>query len=189
MAVAAPGKIATSAPVRAFDYFLRTWRYTAPLQTEGFDGVLEPLKPLSDKLLIMQNVDQVRCDESGINAHFDGASGAFTAEPPSGEAKAGGPSIDQVIRKAHYPKGLPSRAWFRPWSVEPSSAEVESAVTFTVTIKDGTVAGIMGTPTDLFERVFRSSFNRRRHRRSATQRLKRSALDSSRRSVQILHRC
>ena len=56
----------------------------------------------------MRNVDQVRCDEKGINAHYDGASGAFTAEPPDGEAKAGGPSIDQVIRKAHYPKGLPA---------------------------------------------------------------------------------
>ncbi len=87
-------------PVRAFNVFFGLG-IPAPLQTEGFDGVLEPLKPLSDKLLIMRNVDQVRCDESGINAHFDGASGAFTAEPPDGEAKAGGPSIDQVIRKTH----------------------------------------------------------------------------------------
>ena len=45
----------------------------------SFDGVLEPLKPLSDKLLIMRHVDQVRCDQSGMNAHFDGSSGAFTA--------------------------------------------------------------------------------------------------------------
>ena len=60
------------------------------------------------RLLIMRNVDQVRCDESGINAHFDGASGAFTAEPPDGEAKSGGPSIDQVIRQTHYSDGLPA---------------------------------------------------------------------------------
>ena len=70
--------------------------------------MLEPLQPLSKKLLIMRNVDQVRCDENGINAHFDGSSGAFTAEPPNGEARAGGPSIDQVIRRARYPKGLPA---------------------------------------------------------------------------------
>ena len=63
---------------------------------------------LSKKLLIMRNVDQVRCDEKGINAHYDGASGAFTAEPPDGEAKSGGPSIDQVIRKTHYPQGMPA---------------------------------------------------------------------------------
>ena len=93
-------------PVRAFNVFFGLG-IPAPLQTEGFKGVLEPLEPLSDKLLILRNVDQVRCDERGINAHFDGASGAFTAEPPNGEARSGGPSIDQVIRKAHYPKGLP----------------------------------------------------------------------------------
>ena len=79
----------------------------APLQKEGYEGVLEPLKPLRDKLLIMRNVDQVRCDVSGINAHFDGATGSFTAMPAGGEAKAGGPSIDQVVRQAHHPDGLP----------------------------------------------------------------------------------
>ena len=62
-------------PVRAFNVFFGLG-IPAPLQTEGFKGVLEPLKPLSKKLLIMRNVDQVRCDEKGINAHYDGASGA-----------------------------------------------------------------------------------------------------------------
>ena len=61
-------------PVRAFNVFFGLG-IPAPLQSEGFDGVLEPLKPLQDKLLIMRKVDQVRCDQSGINAHFDGASG------------------------------------------------------------------------------------------------------------------
>ncbi|MEE2934521.1 MAG: DUF1552 domain-containing protein [Planctomycetota bacterium] len=97
---------ADQVPVRAFNVFFGLG-IPAPLQVEGFDGVLEPLKPLRAKLLIMRNVDQVRCDESGINAHFDGASGAFTATPPVGEAKAGGASIDQVIRKTHHPDGLP----------------------------------------------------------------------------------
>ncbi|HCZ04835.1 MAG TPA: hypothetical protein DHV39_15710, partial [Verrucomicrobiales bacterium] len=93
-------------PLRAFNLFFGLG-IPAPLQQEGFEGVLEPLKPLSDKLLIMRRVDQVRCDQSGINAHFDGASGAFTAEPPKGEAKAGGPSLDQLVRKHHYPNGQP----------------------------------------------------------------------------------
>ena len=100
-AVAAP-----QVPVRAFNIFFGLG-IPSPLQTEGFEDVFEPLAPLKDKLLIMRNVDQVRCDESGINAHFDGASGAFTAEPPDGEAKSGGPSIDQVIRRSHYPDGMP----------------------------------------------------------------------------------
>ena len=96
-----------SVPVRAFNLFFGLG-IPAPLQQEGFDGVLEPLKPLSQKLLIMRNVNQLRCDKKGMNAHYDGAAGAFTAEPPDGEARSGGPSIDQVIRQAHYPKGLPT---------------------------------------------------------------------------------
>ena len=44
-------------PVRAFNVFFGLG-IPAPLQTEGFAGVLEPLKPLSGKLLIMRNVDQ-----------------------------------------------------------------------------------------------------------------------------------
>ena len=95
-------------PVRAFNLFFGLG-IPAPLQSEGFNGVLEPLKPLSDKLLIMRNVDQVRCDQSGLNAHFDGASGAFTATAPNGSAKSGGASIDQLVRRAHYPQGLPGK--------------------------------------------------------------------------------
>ena len=66
----------SAVPVRAFNVFFGLG-IPAPLQREGYDGVLEPLKPLSQKLLIMRNVDQVRCDVSGINAHFDGATGSF----------------------------------------------------------------------------------------------------------------
>ena len=144
---------ADQVPVRAFNVFFGLG-IPAPLQTEGFDGVLEPLKPLRDKLLIMRNVDQVRCDESGINAHFDGASGAFTATPPVGEAKAGGASIDQVIRKTHHPDGLPpgivptliGGTFFRRSRV---SRYVHSYN------HDGTVAAtIQERPRDLFDRVF-----------------------------------
>ena len=103
-AVAAGAK---AVPVRAFNVFFGLG-IPAPLQTEGIGGVLEPLKPLRDKLLIMRKVDQVRCDVSGINAHYDGATGSFTAMPAGGEAKAGGPSIDQVVRKTFYPNGMPA---------------------------------------------------------------------------------
>jgi hypothetical protein len=94
-------------PVRAFNVFFGLG-IPMPLQDEGFDGVMEPLKPLSEKLLIMRHIDQYRCDEKGINAHFDGSAAAFTGEPPEGEAKSKGPSIDQVVRHALYPEGLPS---------------------------------------------------------------------------------
>ena len=94
----ARGAEQASVPVRAFNVFFGLG-IPAPLQAEGFDGVLEPLKPLSKKLLIMRGVDHVRADENGINAHYDGATAAFTAEPPDGEAKAGGASwrIDSGI--------------------------------------------------------------------------------------------
>jgi hypothetical protein len=143
-------------PVRAFNVFFGLG-IPAPLQSEGFDGVLEPLKELGDKLLIMRNVDQVRCDESGINAHFDGASASFTAEPPQGEAQSGGPSIDQVVRNHHYPNGLPAGmvptlaggTYFRRSRV---SRYVHSYN------MDGTVAATMQErPRDLFERVFGST--------------------------------
>jgi len=176
-ASAATPKAALNAiPTRAFNVFFGLG-IPSPLQTEGFDGVLEPLKSLGDKLLIMRNVDHVRCDESGINAHFDGASAAFTAEPPQGEAKSGGPSIDQVIRRSHYPEGLPSGmvstlvggTFFRRSRV---SRYVHSYNL------DGTVAATMQEkPRDLFERVFGSvsllddSSARERH-------LKKSVLDS-----------
>lgn len=164
-------------PVRAFNVFFGLG-IPAPLQKEGFDGVLEPLKPLADKLLIMRNVDQVRCDESGINAHFDGASGAFTAEPPDGEAKAGGPSLDQVIRKANYPNGLPPEmvptlvggTFFRRSRV---SRYVHSYN------EDGTVAATMQEkPRDLFDRVFGYLSLSENLGDARSQRLRRSVLDS-----------
>ncbi len=164
-------------PVRAFNVFFGLG-IPAPLQQEGFDGVLEPLKPLADKLLIMRNVDQVRCDESGINAHFDGASGAFTATPPDGEAKAGGASIDQVIRKAHYPGGMPrgmvptliGGTFFRRSRV---SRYVHSYN------RDGTVAAtIKEKPRDLFDRVFGSLASSGEDQDARKERLRRSVLDS-----------
>lgn len=154
LVTSAHGSIAdTKVPARAFNVFFGLG-IPAPLQTERYDGVLEPLKPLKDKLLIMRNVDQVRCDEKGINAHFDGSSGAFTAEPPNGEARSGGPSIDQVLKQAKYPNGLPkgmvstlvAGTFFRRSRV---SRYVHSYK------NDGTVAATMQEkPRDLFDRVF-----------------------------------
>ena len=164
-------------PVRAFNVFFGLG-IPAPLQQEGFKGVMEPLEPLSKKLLIMRNVDQIRCDEKGSNAHYDGASGAFTAEPPDGEAKSGGPSIDQVIRQTHYPKGMPSGmvptliggTYFRRSRV---GRYVHSYN------MDGTVAAtIQEKPRDLFDRVFGSINASEGDKNSVRQRLRRSVLDS-----------
>ncbi len=163
-------------PTRAFNVFFGLG-IPSPVQPNQFEGVLEPLKPLSDQLLILRDVDQIRCDRSGMNAHFDGASGAFTATAPDGEAKSGGASIDQLVRQAHYPKGLPEGmvstliggTFFRRSRV---GRYVHSYR------PDGTVAStIQEKPRDLFERVFgkvelSSGGDEKR------ERLKRSVLDS-----------
>jgi hypothetical protein len=163
------------APVRAFNVFFGLG-IPAPLQEEGFEGVLEPLKPLRDKLAILRHVDQVRCDAKGVNAHFDGASGAFTAEPPDGEAKSGGASIDQLVRREHYPKGLP--AGMVPTLVAGTFFRRSRISRYVHSYNpDGTVAGLMQErPRDLFERVFGAIPGTEEGGRKA--RLKRSVLDA-----------
>lgn len=164
-------------PVWAFNVFFGLG-IPAPLQQEGFGGVLESLQPLGKKLLIMRGVDHVRADEKGINVHYDGATAAFTAEPPDGEAKAGGASIDQMIRRAHNPQGLP-----------PGMVSTLVAGTFFRRSRvgryvhsfnpDGTVAATMQEkPRDVFERVFGSLGMPDDSSNATSERLKRSVLDT-----------
>lgn len=163
-------------PVRAFNLFFGLGIPT-PLQSEGFKGVLEPLQPLSDKLLILRNVDHVRCDQPGDNAHYDGSTAAFTAERPNGTARAGGPSIDQVIRAAHYPKGLP--AGMVPTLIAGTFFRRDRVSRYAKSFNaDGTVAATMQeTPRDLFERVF-GSVPEVENDDPRRQRQRRSVLDS-----------
>ncbi|MDF1738090.1 MAG: DUF1552 domain-containing protein [Verrucomicrobiales bacterium] len=169
-------KPAADIPVRAFNVFFGLG-IPAPVQPGDFTDVLEPLAPLKDQLLILREVDQVRCDRSGMNAHFDGASGAFTATPPDGEARSGGASIDQLVRRSHYPKGLPDGmvstlvggTFFRRSRV---GRYVHSYN------PDGTVAAtIQERPRDLFERVF-GKMRSTGEEDERLENLKRSVLDS-----------
>jgi hypothetical protein len=166
-----------SVPVRAFNVFFGLG-IPAPLQAEGFRGVLEPLEPLKDKLLIMRNVDQVRCDQSGINAHYDGAAAAFTAQPPNGTARAGGASIDQMIRAVHYPNGLP--AGVAPTLVAGTYfRRNDRPVRFIHSFnRDGTAAASMQErPRDLFARIFGSAVPEGAAD-PRSERLRRSVLDA-----------
>ena len=101
-----------------------------------------------------------------------------TAEPPDGEAKAGGPSIDQVVRKTHYPDGLPKGmvptliggTFFRRSRVSRYVHSYNS---------DGTVAATMQEkPRDLFDRVFGTLGLAGGDTDVRRQRLRRSVLDS-----------
>jgi len=176
IATNALGAAKTKVPTRAFNIFFGLG-IPAPLQNEGFDDVLEPLAPLKNKLLIMRNVDHVRCDVRGINAHFDGATASFTAEPAGGEAKAGGPSIDQVIRHTHHPTGLP--AGMVPSLVAGTFFRRSRVGRYHHSYNlDGTVAARMQEkPRDLFDRVF-GTLTTANDADMRTQRLKRSVLDS-----------
>ena len=119
-------------PVRAFNVFFGLG-IPAPLQSEGFAGVLEPLEPLRKKLLIMRDVDQVRCDESGINAHFDGASGLLRPNPQTGMPNRADHRLIRSSAEITTSMDCP-KAWCRRWWRERFSGEAESVATFTVTI-------------------------------------------------------
>ncbi|MEM9018438.1 MAG: DUF1552 domain-containing protein, partial [Verrucomicrobiota bacterium] len=163
-------------PVRAFNVFFGLG-IPAPVQPDGFLDVFEPLKPLQDQLLILRQVDQLRCDRSGMNAHFDGASGAFTATPPDGEARSGGASLDQLVRRAHYPNGFPEGVV--PTLIGGTFFRRSRVGRYVHSYNpDGSVAAtIQERPRDLFERVFgRVALTGDGDERS--ERLKRSVLDS-----------
>jgi hypothetical protein len=168
---------AAAVPVRAFNVFFGLG-IPAPLQQEGFEGVLEPLKPLQGKLLVMRGVDHVRADEKGINAHYDGAAAAFTAAPPEGEAKAGGASIDQMVRRQWYPDGLPPG--MVPTLVGGTFFRRSRVCRYVHSFNpDGTVAATMQEkPRDLFERVFGTVETAGAGGDENTQRLRRSVLDA-----------
>ncbi len=93
-------------PVRAFNVFFGLG-FPTPLQSEGYAGPLGALGPLRDKLCIVRGVDQFRCDVGGLNAHYDGSGASFCAMPPDGTTRSGGETMDQALRRAAYPEGLP----------------------------------------------------------------------------------
>ena len=163
-------------PTRAFNLFFGLG-VPAPLQPEGFEDVLEPLKPLKEKLLVLRGVDHLRADEKGINAHYDGATAAFTAEPPDGEAKAGGPSLDQVIRRAAYPNGQP--AGMVPSLIAGTFFRRSRVGRYVHSYNfNGTVAATMQErPRDLFDRVF-GAMSGVDDGDATRQRLRRSVLDT-----------
>ena len=163
-------------PVRAFNLFFGLG-IPAPLQQEGFEGVLEPLKPLRDKLLIMRGVDHVRCDKPGDNAHYDGSTAAFTAEPPNGTARAGGPSLDQVVRATHYAGGLPNGVV--PTLIAGTFFRRDRLSRYAKSFNaDGSVAAsVQEQPRELFERIF-GKIDDAAESDPRSERQRRSVLDS-----------
>jgi hypothetical protein len=167
-------KTVAPVPTRAFNVFFGLG-IPKPVQPDGFEGVLEPLAPLKDQLLILRDVDQVRCDRNGMNAHFDGATGAFTATPPDGEARSGGASLDQLVRRAHYPSGFPDGV--APTLIAGTFFRRSRVGRYVHSYHpDGTVAAtIQEKPRELFDRVFGTVDHAED---GENERVKRSVLDS-----------
>lgn len=164
-------------PVRAFNLFFGLG-LPMPLQGEGFDGPIEPLEQVGDKLLIVRGINQRRADRGGDNAHFDGSAGAFTAERPDGDTRAGGPSLDQVLRRSLYdgtpPATVLAGTYFR------RSRSSRYVHTWN---DDGTAAGAMQeSPRALFTRLFGTDPSMvdedATPEEQRLQRLRRSVLDS-----------
>lgn len=75
------------------------------MQGEGFDGPLGPLAPFAERLAIFRNVDM---SEAGGAGHARGGTCVFVGAPGRSDERSGGPSIDQVLRAACYPEGVPT---------------------------------------------------------------------------------
>jgi len=163
-------------PVRAFNVFFGLG-FPTPLQAEDWTGPLEALEPLRDRLCVIRGIDQYRNDIGGVNAHYDGSGSCFSATKVANETRRGGATLDQVLRRAAYPDGLPTgmiptlamgtyfRRADRPyrylhsWNADGSPA-----------------AQAIDDPRDLFDRIFGSAEPEPTDTRD--QRLRQSVLDS-----------
>ena len=98
-----PAWAAPSVPVRCITLFFGLG-VPKSMQEEGWSGPLGPLQRHRDKLRMFRNVDM---SEAGGGGHPRGGTCVFVGEGgPSGERSAG-PSIEQVVKRAAYPDGVP----------------------------------------------------------------------------------
>lgn len=80
------------------------------LQLQQLQGPLEPLAPFASKTAFFTNVDGAALTGSGT-PHFSSSAATFTGVPQSGDDgayHAGGPSMEQVMKRALHPAGVPN---------------------------------------------------------------------------------
>jgi len=143
-------------PARAFNLFFGLG-IPKQIQAEGLTGPLSPLAAVADKLAILRGVNLYECDGSANN-HFDGSGGTFTGVEPTTVSHAGGPSLDQAVLNAKYPKGpdtlirtLMMGSFFR--------RKLDNDLSLTRFVhcwkEDGSAVDVpIETPNALFDRVF-----------------------------------
>ena len=78
-------------------------------QLEQFNGPLQPLQPFADKTAFFTNVDNGALQQGGT-PHFNTSATLFTGVPQQGDPnyQAGGPSMEQVMKRALHPGGVPN---------------------------------------------------------------------------------
>lgn len=84
---------------------------SAQMQAEHFEGPIQPLAPFSDKAALFTNVDNQPLTGDGT-PHYRMAAALFTGVPQNGSPAytANGPSMEQVMKRALHPMGVPNVA-------------------------------------------------------------------------------
>lgn len=79
------------------------------MQLEQFGGPLQPLQPFADKAAMFTRVDSGPLLGGGT-PHFRSSAAIFTGVPQHGgpEYHAGGPSMEQVMKRELHPMGVPN---------------------------------------------------------------------------------
>lgn len=77
------------------------------LQSEQWDGPLEPFKNLANKIAFFSNLNNNEL-RGGGTAHFEVGATLFTGIKQEGTREANGPSLDQLMQVKLHPGGVPS---------------------------------------------------------------------------------
>ncbi|MEN9579470.1 MAG: hypothetical protein RJA70_2479 [Pseudomonadota bacterium] len=77
------------------------------LQRQAFDGPLQPFQKIAPKAAFFSNLKNDSLKGNGT-VHFNNAATLFTGRPQNGEAQAGGPSLEQIVRNHLHPSGVPT---------------------------------------------------------------------------------
>lgn len=93
--------------------------------TQQFSGPLEPYQPLADKMAFFTNLEANHAHTFGSGEpHFKVGDVIFVGDPQKREYEASGPSLEQLVKKAIHPNGVPTLIgsksvgmWFRTGSV------------------------------------------------------------------------
>ena len=118
-----------------------------PAWQQNFQGPLEPFQPLADKMAMFSvNVGQ----GSAGGAHCNTSAVVFVGEEQRSVNVAGGPSIDQLLRREIDPSApvLTSGLWWRRGACDAQANRVYNG--------DGSPRAPIKRPSEVFDRVFGS---------------------------------